>query len=38
MRNGIITDTLTSVEVVEIGKCGCIILEVVEGFFCHNLE
>ena len=38
MRNGIIIDSLTSVDIVEIVKCGGIILEVYEGFFCHNLE
>ena len=38
MRNGIIIDTLTSVDIVEIVKCGGIILEVFEGYFCHNLE
>ena len=38
MRNGIITDTLTSVDIVEIVKYGGIILEIYEGFFCHNLE
>ena len=38
MRNGIIIDTLTSVDIVEIVKYGGEILEVYEGFFCHNLE
>ena len=38
MRNGITTDTLTSVDIVEKVGCGGIILEVFEGFFCHNLE
>ena len=38
MRNGIIIDTLTSVDIVEIVKCGGVILEVFEVFFCHNLE
>ena len=38
MRNGIIIDTLTGVDIVEIVKCGGIILEVYEGFFCYNLE
>ena len=38
MRNGIIIDTLTSVDIVEIVKCGGDILEVYEGFFCHNLN
>ena len=38
MRNGIIIDTLTSVDIVEIVKCGGEILEVYEGFFCHNLN
>ena len=38
MTNGIVTDTLTSVDNVEIVKCGGISLEILEGFFCHNLE
>ena len=38
MRDGVIIDTLTSVDIVEIVKCGGIILEVFEGFFCHNLN
>ena len=38
MRNGIVIDTLTSVDIVEIVKCGGVILEVFEGLFCHNLE
>ena len=38
MRNGIIIDTLTSVDIVEIVKYGGIILEIYEGFFCHNLK
>ena len=38
MRNGIIIDTLTSVDIVEIVKYGGEILKVYEGFFCHNLE
>ena len=38
MRNGIIIDTLTSVDVVEIVKCGGVILEAYEAFFCHNFE
>ena len=38
MRNGIIIDTLTSVDIVEIVKYGGVILEVFEGFFSHNLE
>ena len=38
MRNGIIIDTMTSVDIVEIVKCGGVILEVYEGFFCHNLN
>ena len=38
MRNGIIIDTLTSVDIVEIVKYGGVILEVFEGFSCHNLE
>ena len=38
MRNGIIIDTLTSVDMVEIVNFGEIVLEAFEGFFCHNLE
>ena len=38
MRNGIIRDNLTSVDIVETVKCGGIILKVIEGFSCHNLE
>ena len=38
MRNGIIVDTLRSVDIVEIVKSGGVILEVYEGFFCRNLE
>ena len=38
MRNGIIIDTLTSVDIVEIVKYGGDILDIYEGFFCHNLE
>ena len=38
MRNGIIIDTLTSIDIVEIVKRGDVILEIYEGFFCHNLE
>ena len=37
MRNGINIDTLTSIEIVEILQCGGVILEIYEGFFCHNL-
>ena len=38
MRNSKIIDALTSVDVVEIVNCGGNILEVFEGFFCHNVE
>ena len=38
MRIGIIIDTLTSVAIVEIVKCGGIFLEVIDVFFCHNLK
>ena len=37
-RNCVIIDTLTSVDIVEIVKYGGIILEVFQGFFCHNLD
>ena len=38
MKNAIIIDALTGVDIVKIVKSGGIILEVFEGFFCHNLE
>ena len=38
MRKSVILDTLTSVGIVEIVKCGGFILEICEGFFCHNSE
>ena len=38
IRNGIIIDASTSVDIVEIVTCGAVILEVFEGSFCHNLE
>ena len=31
-------DSLTSVDMAAIIKCGGSILEVFEGFFCHNLD
>ena len=37
-RNGVIIDTLTSVDIVEIVKYGGEILEIYEGFFCLNLN
>ena len=37
-RNDIRLDTLTSDDVVQIIKCGGVISEVFEGFFCQNLE
>ena len=38
MRNDVILDSLTSVDIVEIVNCGVVILDVFEGFFCHTLE
>ena len=38
MRDGMIIDTLTTVDIVEIVKNRGNILEVFEGLFCHNLE
>ena len=38
MRNGIILDTLTSVDIVEIVKRSGIILEFFNGFFGQNVE
>ena len=37
-RNGIIIDTLNSFDIVEIVKCGGVVLEVYEGFFCYNMQ
>ena len=31
-------ETLKSVAIVEIVKCGSVILEIFECLFCHNLE
>ena len=38
MRIVVILDSLTSVDIVEIVTCGGVILDVLEGFFCHTLE
>ena len=38
MRNWLIIHTLTSAVIVDLGKCGGVTLEVLEGFFCHNLN
>ena len=38
MKNGIIIDTLTCVDIAEIVKYSVDFLEVFEGSFCHNLE
>ena len=38
MRIGVLMDTLTSVDIVEMFKCGGAILEVFEVLLCHNLE
>ena len=38
MKNGLIIDTLTIVDSAEIVKCGGVILEIFERFFCDNLE
>ena len=38
LRSRIIVGTLTSVDIFEIVKCGVVILEVYEGFLCHDLE
>ena len=37
-RNGIILDTLTIVDIVEVVENGGIDSEVFEGFFCDNTE
>ena len=37
-QNGIIIDTLNSVDIVEIVKCRDVVLEVYEGFFCYHME
>ena len=36
--NGVITDTLISVDIVEVAKCGGVVLEDFEGFLCHNMQ
>ena len=38
MKSGIIVDTLSNVDIIEIVKGGGNFLEVFEGFFCHKLE
>ena len=38
MRYSIKVDTLASVDIVEIAESGGVILEVYDGFFCHNLD
>ena len=38
MGNGIIIDTLRSIDIVERVNYGGIFLEVFEGFFCHDLN
>ena len=38
MRNGRVIDTLTNIDRIERVKCGGIVLQLYEGFFCHNLE
>ena len=38
MRNGIIIDILTGCDIAELVKCGGVVLEIYEGFYCHNLE
>ena len=37
-RNGVIIDTLNSIGIVEIVKCGVVILTIFEGFFCHGMQ
>ena len=37
-RNAGIIDTLNSADIVEIVKRRAVILEVHEGFFCHNMQ
>ena len=37
-RKGVIIGTSNSLDIVEIVKCGGIVLEVYEGFFCHILQ
>ena len=38
MKNEVVTDTLTSVDIVEKVKCGGVVLEIYGGFICYNLE
>ena len=37
-RNVDIIVTLNAVDIVEIIKCGGVVLEVYEGFICHNMQ
>ena len=34
-RNGVITNTLNSVDIVEMVKCLGVVLDVFDGVFCH---
>ena len=36
--NGIIIDTLNSVDLVGKIRCGGVVLELFEGFFCHSMQ
>ena len=38
MSNGIKTDTLMSVDIIETVICGGVSLKELDGFFCKNLE
>ena len=38
MRKSLLTDSLNIVGILEIVECGGIILEIVEGFFCDDLD
>ena len=38
IRNGVVIDTLKSFDIVEINKCGSLVLEVLERLFCHNMQ
>ena len=37
-RRGVIVNTLSSVDTVELANCGGVVLEVTEGFLCHNKQ
>ena len=37
-RNGSSIDTLNSVDIVDLVKCGGVVLGVSEGFSCYSMQ